>query len=459
MKRASPGQFLVGVIAFMAMLMIVIQAMVYFTDRETKWTYKERNSTTAFYLAETGANRAVWKLREVGYDSALTSIPSGFDFSSDFTDVPGGTYRVRIATAAYTIIILSSGKDTDSGEIRTVEVRIGTTTESSWAMTVAAATFGSNLRTFWAPIYATGDLNLGAASAFSNQYFPRMYSRGAILATGTGIYGNRDSSSAEPNTDGVQWWSYQGTDVVPDPPSVDLNHYLNLATAQGRYYSTGSISINNPNLPPGTDAVFYFDSGVTLAKFRDSGGGGSGFIQGTIISRAASLSFDLTPNATGQYKATPPSSAWKEYQKNTPYQGYPAACLTTGGGYNATAASPMKEDNASCTDQYPGDGGYHVSEEFNFATMRCTAHNQAGGALAGTGIQIKGFVYVKAGTVTGSVATAIHGRMMWDSGVTMGTNNLQVFYDPSVTVVTTSGSSATESWKQKTWKEVKQVAF
>ena len=45
------GQFLVGGVVFLAILMVTVQAMVWWSDRETVWTHKEQQSTTAFYLA------------------------------------------------------------------------------------------------------------------------------------------------------------------------------------------------------------------------------------------------------------------------------------------------------------------------------------------------------------------------------------------------------------------------
>src|SRR5579864_4610907 len=97
------GQFLVGAIAFMAFLMIIIQAMVFFSQNETKWTVKEKKSDSAFYQAETGINKAIWMLQgeQGAFSNVWTNgVPAGYNNDVNFTDVPGGSYRIQIATTS-----------------------------------------------------------------------------------------------------------------------------------------------------------------------------------------------------------------------------------------------------------------------------------------------------------------------------------------------------------------------
>ena len=97
------GQFIVGAVVFLAVLLIIIQAMVFYARKEIDWTVKEKSSVTAFYLAESGVNRAVWMLK--GWSGAFDDVlqngsPVGYRDDVLYADVPGGSYRIKMTSTA-----------------------------------------------------------------------------------------------------------------------------------------------------------------------------------------------------------------------------------------------------------------------------------------------------------------------------------------------------------------------
>src|SRR5687767_11924815 len=97
LTQRSKGQFLVGGIVFLGALMVIVQAMVWFANREAHWTQKENKTTKAFYMAEAGYDRAVWKLKEraSNFDDVLAGTAiTGYAGDVEYSDVPGGVYKV-----------------------------------------------------------------------------------------------------------------------------------------------------------------------------------------------------------------------------------------------------------------------------------------------------------------------------------------------------------------------------
>ena len=62
-NRAHSGQILIGAILVLLVLAILTPALVYLVQYETRTAVKQKRSTTAFYAAEAGVDRAIWMLR------------------------------------------------------------------------------------------------------------------------------------------------------------------------------------------------------------------------------------------------------------------------------------------------------------------------------------------------------------------------------------------------------------
>lgn len=445
LRRASPGQFVVGGIVFLATLIVVVQAMVFFAGQEARWTKKEERATAAFYLAEAGASRAVWKLKERSrnFEDALSGVPiAGYDADVVYDDVPGGSYRVRFSSGPgeHQITVVSTGKDDSSGEYRSIETVLERVlVPAPWSSPSVALSGAAVLH--WGPVTSVGGMNL---TGLANQLYPRKLSRGPILASGN--YPNRDIDPTPQNTDSLEWWSYNETPGVPDRVRLNLDYYRQLAQAQGTYYAGVTTLANVVDLS--TSAVRFFESHGRIA--------GNSFFKGVVVAMQ-DLEISAVGDATfGKITVTPPSTAWNEYQKNTPSPG--TGC---GGGGGAGAANDgnysndtAAEGDKACADQYPGDSGYHLAEAYTIG-QGCASHGHLGGSLGQPAV-FQGFVYVK-GQFRATGAAVVHGAVYVDEGGSYGGGTLEVFYDPKLRIV--SSDDSTIQFTELSWRETVPSVF
>ncbi|PKM92557.1 MAG: hypothetical protein CVU80_02720, partial [Elusimicrobia bacterium HGW-Elusimicrobia-4] len=119
------GQIIIVVLIIVMIIGIIIPAVVYFSHHEMKWTVKETKSTRAFHLAEAGIDRGVFAMNGTAglwknVANGTSSAPTGMDGTSEFTDVEGGRYKIKITSGpvSHQITICAVGKDEKSDEIR-----------------------------------------------------------------------------------------------------------------------------------------------------------------------------------------------------------------------------------------------------------------------------------------------------------------------------------------------------
>lgn len=438
--RRADGQFIVGGVVFLGALLVVVQAMVWFARQEAVWTSKERKSTSAFYLAEAGYDRAVWKLKERAgnFDDLLAGGSlAGYAWDTEYSDVPGGAYKVWIGSGPgdQQLTVFAAGKDQASGEFRAIEAVLDRRFIVAPLISPAISVTGA-ATIHWGSVLSIGAMDL---SGGANQLYPRKLSRGAITASGA--YGNRDSNPTAPNTDGLEWWSYNQPPGVPDPVSPNLEYYKALAQSQGRYYPGASYSVSNL-VDSSTDAVRYFEGNVRFL--------GSMHFKGVLIV-LGNLEFSGAGKAPeGNLAVTPPSDAYNEYQKNTPSMG--TGC---GGGGGANAAddgdysnNAAAEGDKACVDQYPGDAGLHAVEGYTIGTG-CDGHGDLGGS-GGLPAKFQGLVFVR-GQLRAASATTLHGAVVMDDGASWGGGTLEIFYDPTLQVTTAEQGSVhfnVASWRE-----------
>src|SRR5690348_15885534 len=126
------GFMLVMVIILLLVITIAIPSLINWVRQETKDTVKVKRSSTAFHLAEAGADRGVWKLQEslVTWQAAkstatpVTDYTGSTIFSFTFSNGKVGQYDVKFSTGPGTgqVTVLSKGLDPSTRELRAVQV-------------------------------------------------------------------------------------------------------------------------------------------------------------------------------------------------------------------------------------------------------------------------------------------------------------------------------------------------
>src|SRR5262249_37922343 len=100
--RKTSGQVILGAIVLLLVLAILVPALIVYVQNESKWTVKEQRTTRAFQLAESAVERGfqqviqsttVWASIQAG------STLSNYNFDYSYTDLPGGTYEIRVTSS------------------------------------------------------------------------------------------------------------------------------------------------------------------------------------------------------------------------------------------------------------------------------------------------------------------------------------------------------------------------
>ena len=63
-EKSEKGAVLVAAIMALLVLAILVPALVFQVQNESRMTMKQKRSTAAFYAAEAGVDRALWMLRQ-----------------------------------------------------------------------------------------------------------------------------------------------------------------------------------------------------------------------------------------------------------------------------------------------------------------------------------------------------------------------------------------------------------
>lgn len=462
MIRSERGFALVSAVVMMLMLAILVPALVFLVQHESKWTLKQKRTNTAYYAAEAGVERALWMLRSSTstYDAIVNdgTVPSGYKLDRVYTDSGVGAYQIGLSstTTQKEVRVEAFGRDEKSVEFRRIEVllRKDAVTAAIYAPGITSA---GSAKIFWGPLMSKTSIVLQGSA---NELYPRKFARGSITSTGGG-YASRDSNSSQPNTDGLEWWSYNEPPGVPDTPAVDLDYYRGQAksatgcpaggtscTPAGNttccYYTTNQ---NFDNLKSTYNKVYFFEQD---AKFA-----GSKHFRGHLIvmDELDMAGSGESGDQYGAYVATIAVSAYKEYQKNTPKSGDDCLSLSLncGGGGNGSsddanynnAANAERDDG--CCHQYPGDRGLASTETYRFGSG-CVTHGNDGGAPTEK-ISFKGFIYVNGNSkINGSVS--IHGALVSASGSFTGSGSFSMFYDDDLDVKMTDSDFTVTSWME-----------
>ncbi|NNN04692.1 MAG: hypothetical protein HKL90_02200 [Elusimicrobia bacterium] len=483
-KSIARGQVLVGVIMLLLILLILVPALVEWVQIDSKASVGDAKKTTAFNLAEAAVERGAWKVKSsTGIWQQVTSggALAGYNFDVTYTDVPGGTYRIKVTDiGTSSVTIVGEGRDNQSQQTRAVSAVFQNQSVYSPLMASQGVNWSQGMCPMWGPIMSQGNINL-LDDYVANWYFPRKYAKGVVVGTAANP---RDTNGlTPPNTDGVEWWSdYQ---YVPDLPILDFATLRSSAAATGTLnvygcessatytvpgttataagpapwdstpggcYNTGSHSLhfsasfNHPNgagNQPNNTYVWYYDHDVILGGENINGpplNTGTGLygigLHGSLIVRG-----NLTLDATGDYNytGTVPVNAWAEYDRLT---------KTT---YDTAASG-----------EYPADNGYHQSlPTWRFGTdsacIPATSGTFFGYYYNGCGwintVGIRGFTYVG-----GNLNITTNGFMdfngaVWVNGsvVSAGTSPIQfcgIYFDDQLKLPTLNVVLTRQSWKE-----------
>jgi hypothetical protein len=448
-------------------LTLMIFSVVQWLQNDTKWAVKEQKATTAVGLAEAGIDRGTWKLQSstTTWASAYAGgIIPGYNFDTTYSDVPGGTYRIKfIAGAGNLLTIWAEGRDSVNRETRSIQEVVKNQTIYSGMMSGGNITWARGLVLFWGPIIAQGNITL-ADDFVGVLAFPRKFAKGTVI--GSPSYPRDVNGLTPPNTDNVEWWSaYSG---VPNVPILDFTSLRSSAAATGTlnvygcknstlhgalpgvagpapWDLRGSCSSSGShnghfgdstnyiiqNLDPNKDYVWYWDGDVTLSgAFCGSSPcspGQSTSLRGTVIVRG-----NLTIDTPGDFVYTGhvPPNAWQEENK--------------------LLMSPVTFDTAG-TREYPADTGLHTSgATFNFGTDTWCQPG-SGSCSWKTTVGIRGLTYV-GGTLTIINYMDFHGAVWVNGGVNASggdaTHFCGVFYDDTLSVPALNVILLRQSWTE-----------
>lgn len=431
-KNKRNGQMLPMLIAILFGFLLMTFAIVGYLERESKWTLKEKQTTSAFHLAEAAVDRAEWKLNETtyGWDNCIKgAIPTLYKGTSTFFEPDQGYYKVLVSTERVGeddyVIIKAVALDIQKKETRALMAKFSRSAAVSGASirSVTGVTISGNMTVHWGPILnSKGNIDYSA-------HFPRK-----LCGTGFYVIGRDGNGIAEPNIgdtngadsrnqpldDEYKDWSSNNKRDVPEI-EVNITSYAARAKAYtppaGRFngtadpagsgYFTGNVSIdnnfNNLVIDNQPDFCIYSVGNMDLTKMKFIGPGpitnaDSGKVTSNnvaVICRGT-LSFPTGSGTADPYNVYIPSAAWKEYQ-----------AIDTGG-----------------TGDYNGDDGFRANKPYvdvnTFSGGVCVYHGfmYCGGTFdINSGNKKIVGVCIVGGSVTGSGTCDVYYSKVVDESV------------------------------------------
>jgi len=420
------GQVLVGVILLMMLLLIIVPAMVQWIQQDTRASVKEQKSTTAYNLAEAAIDRGMWKLKSSTgtWDNAVNSVVlAGYDFDVTYTDVAGGTYRIRFSSGvlngAAVVTVWGEGRDSLQRETRSLQVVYQNTSVPGAIIAGGTLVQAGSAIVHWGPILAMNNITLSGSSL--TRHYPRKLSKQVVLPY--------DTNGVTPtNTDNLEWWSDYD---VPDLPQFDFTALRSSAAATNTLNCNGTYNATNQQVPCGSvctacdvtnidmdnrynsNYVWYWDNDVTM---HGVGVKGTVIVRGN-LSTAGGDSYGPHSPTTFDVNMTVPPEAYLEYQAL---------------------------DTAS-VNQYPGDIGFQNTTN-SYILGACGTSCE--GSASGDDLGFYGFVYV-GGNVDFQGDTDIYGAV-WVVGNWAAAGNNLLFYDANLSVPTLNVVLVRRSWKEVT---------
>jgi hypothetical protein len=416
-------------VIILLVLALSVPALINWVRQETKDTVHVKRSSTAFHLAEAGMDQGMWKLQEsqqtweaAKAGTLVTGYNGATEYALSFKDNTTGHYRITFTPGpgAGEVTVLSKGQDPSTKEVRAIQAVFSQSGAGTFAIrTKENATFGANTEVEWGPIISKNIISTGGKG------HPR-------FMTSSNISPNDTNGAAEPNTDGVQWWSYK-TDLPPEP-EIDFEFYKASATYYGTaagsapsgcgngggssYYRVGNATFQGCNDLSGK--VYYVTGECSFTT-----GPGTNRLKGTIICLGRVNIHGNGDGALDLIDQPVPAEAWLEYGNDWPYY--------------VTEPGPDGDFDPLCP-----HATFTDAKNANYAATGVTYDIQDA--------FFHGFLYA-GGTgfsLTGGGGSVMVGAVYSNSDTTIATSGFTIYYDPVVAeeIKTTNVIITRESWKE-----------
>ncbi|MBI4060787.1 MAG: hypothetical protein HY403_05090 [Elusimicrobia bacterium] len=315
------GQILPGAIAMLLILAVMVPAIVYWVQREGVYASKQSHNTTAFHLAEAGAEKAYLyiSLSTITWNSIQAGeVQDDYNFDKTFEDIPGGTYTISITSGpgVQQATIISVGRDRFRKETRALRVVYSNSILGDTAIySGRGVQIGNNVTVEWGGVMSPYTIMA------NNANHPQFWSASQITT--------KDTNPDPPNCDGdtpadgticCQWHSYEKS--LPSTPSIDLDFYRASAAATtgcpSHAGAAGALLDGTPS--PGR---CYYPGAVT--NWDDTTNGKTIFMENDLTVKSNGMFHTGTmivmgnvnlPNGQwgdGNVTMSVPSSAWKQY--------------------------------------------------------------------------------------------------------------------------------------------------
>ena len=342
-RRWERGQILVGAIMLLLVLAIIVPAMVQWAMQESRGATKNRNTTVAFNLAQAAVDRGMWMVKSTTITWAAATagtVLTGYNFDTTYTDIPGGTYRIKITPVVVggsSVTIVGEGRDNLTKETRAISAVYLNQTIYSPIMTQGITNWGKGLGVFWGPLMSQGNITMCDDSSVNQWGYPRKFARGVVQAWNcpSGVcagscpmstsYPRDVNGPMPPNTGGaagITEWTSLDT-AIPELPIIDFPTLKSSATASFTWNVYGCVGINS-----------YTKVGTTYT------------VTGVCPWDTRSSCQSLVPTTPACGQAGNISGTWQNYASHTTHFGNPL---------NHPAAITSRANNTPLVWFYDGD--------------------------------------------------------------------------------------------------------
>lgn len=357
--RRSRGMVLPVVLVTLLIMLILVPAMVLYTQTEANWSQKQAANTTAFHMAEAGTEKAYLYVTQSTstWESIMAgNAPVNYRFDRAYTDLAGGQYTISITSGpgAETVTIISVGRDARARETRAIKVVYSNSLYGATAIYAGRGVqIGGGVNVEWGAVMSPHTVDAAGRA------HPQFWSASQI----TGF----DTSPNPPNCDGpncCQWHSYQAN--LPPSPVIDFDFYRSSAQANAAggcpaggtncHYS-GSVA----NWNHATSGTIFIEGDLTVKS-------PGMFHQGNLVVMG---NINLPNGVWGRGTVTMsmPSDAWKQYCNDWTFyrDNFDDAAPATFPGLNSTSyTSPAMCSPTSCTSsKISVSGMLYVGGNFN----------------------------------------------------------------------------------------------
>ena len=283
------GMALLTTLIFVFILVTFAVALLTMTSNDTKLSTLQRESTRAFYLAETGIEKAIW------YLNSSEDNPDGLNFSGPLP-VSGVTatefYDVDVSEIEYTgtydiKTLISTGNVREGGEYnkgtRKIEVKLKKGVAPSGGLNYTHAIFTNDDMqinggvSVSGNIHSNGDLSVSSTEVFSLD--------GVATAVGTNDYDAEGGGQPEQDYPAIAWDYFRG---LANPEKDGGNYYPGDYTFEGAdtiltgiHFIDGDVIIKND--------IFLINATIMATGTIDVLGSGDVTLGNEIIDHPLSL--------------------------------------------------------------------------------------------------------------------------------------------------------------------------